>query len=907
MGGSMKPIHFRLTALTLLAAVLVVNSCVIPSSARAGGDTTPQQPAPERGGHAFVDLYGDPLPEGAIARMGSVRLRHNHVGRPFSTAFSPDGTILASGGYEEIRLWDAKTGKLVREIKDGKRTTYCVLSFSPDGSRLAGAGLHSTSIWYWKDGRLIREFPVNGQQAAWSPDGTLLASSTRDYSLSVWDVASGTRLASFRPGKSQRGYFHGLQFTPDSKRLITVADKHLSIWDARTGKLAEESEFPVSPGHISPDGKTFVATESMVIRDNASSPYSFWDLATKKVRAKLEGEIPKRGYSTAFSHDSKMLAVNRTDMYQRREDATIALWDVGTGQPIRQLRLPTRYVDKVHFSPDGRTLVTTSTGHRPTIDLWDAVTGKAVFNWPGHTEHVISLVFMPDGRSLVSGGLDGTVRHWDISSGKQIKELGGHRWRCDVVAVTPDGKTILSGGLDGVIRVQDVQGNQLRRLLVDGDPDKHDQPLSQLERLVVSPDGKSVVTWSQNFNRRPPVYRIWDLPTGNVIASRQDNAQVIARPLVSLDGRLAVEAIFQNLRLEPPGAPPAPRWADDGGPTYTGALVREVDTGRELVRWIRNEREFGKILAISPDSRMLITASNHQYRKGQEWFHDNALHIWEMATGAERLKIPFETGQFWFQKAAVAPNGQVLATTDSNGVIQFWDMGTGSALPGRFVADVPCLRSISSLAFSPDSRLLATGPADSTILVWKVPAKVAPDNKTSAKKEELQAWWDDLILDDARRAYRAILALADHPVETLQLACERVQPVQPVRPVEASRLRQLIADLDATQFARREAARKELTALGERAESALRAALAAKPSAEQRRSIEQVLENLHNPPAGESLRMLRALEVLERIGTDEAVDLIKKLAGGVPEAGLTRDAKGALERLQRRSAATKAH
>ncbi|HZY86472.1 MAG TPA: hypothetical protein VFE78_16680, partial [Gemmataceae bacterium] len=135
------------------------------------------------------------------------------------------------------------------------------------------------------------------------------------------------------------------------------------------------------------------------------------------------------------------------------------------------------------------------------------------------------------------------------------------------------------------------------------------------------------------------------------------------------------------------------------------------------------------------------------------------------------------------------------------------------------------------------------------------------------------------------------------PPQALRLFRDRLRPTTEAPP---AKLRPLIAELDSPQFERREAARRQLTAFGEAAAPALRAALQAGPSAEQRRRIEQILGALRGPPSSGSLRHLRAVEVLERIGNAEAHEVLAKLANGVPEARLTREAKATLERMARR-------
>ncbi len=114
------------------------------------------------------------------------------------------------------------------------------------------------------------------------------------------------------------------------------------------------------------------------------------------------------------------------------------------------------------------------------------------------------------------------------------------------------------------------------------------------------------------------------------------------------------------------------------------------------------------------------------------------------------------------------------------------------------------------------------------------------------------------------------------------------------------RVQQRIADLDSNQFAVRAAAAKELAVLGEVAEPALRQALDGKPSVELRKRVEALLAGMRTAPPEETLRSLRAIQVLERIGTPDAQRVLRKLATGAAAARETRDARDALERLARR-------
>jgi WD40 repeat protein len=847
------------------------------------------QPEPDTEGPPRTDIHDDLLPAGALARLGTVRLRHSHLS-PFWTAFSPDGKLLASGGVAEIRLWDLASGKLLREIRDGNRTRYCTLVFAPDGRWLAGASPDSVCVWETATGRRLHEFPADGQSVACSPDGKLLAAPSKDDSIFLWDTTTGRQTARLHD-EAAKGP-HWPAFTADGNELVTQSDDRLYHWDLAAGKLRKAVTIPLPRGHgmiRSPDGQTLAVCPWGLPR---KTPVALWDAATGKERLRLQGELAVAGYGMAFSQDGKTLATNGNNPLEHKDQTTVALWDAKTGQLLRRLLLPTRYVDTLRFAPDGRTLLTT--GHEPVIRLWDAATGKELLGLPAHVEAVEALAFTPDGRSLVSGGMDRAIRLWEVSSGRHVRELAGHGWRTYAVAVTPDGQAVVSSGADGCLRVQSLEGKQLRHIPVDGPAAAGKEPIHVIA-LGLTPDGKKAATWRWGPTGAQPVYELWDLDTGKRVGRQPYGSTVISTPRFSPDARYLLESVYEA-RADGP-APPAGAGGGGyaGGPAPAGVRLREVATGTE----VRTLREgFGDIQAFTPDGRALVTVTSRPEGRGDGGRYENALHLWELATGKERLAIPCgPTSARWVQRIACAPNGRTVATARSDGTLQLWDLVTGKELPfrARPGTEVQCL------VFSPDSRLLASAQRNGTVLVWDAAAgrREGAYRDGQADSRQLDRWWADLAGEDARRGYAAVCGLAAAPLQALPLIRDRLRPTTEAPP---AKLRPLITELDGPEFERREAARRQLTALGEAALPALRAALQAGPSAQQRRSIEQVLGDLRGEPAPEALGQLRAVEVLERVGDAGAREVLEKLAQGVPEARLTREAKATLERMARRPA-----
>jgi hypothetical protein len=168
------------------------------------------------------------------------------------------------------------------------------------------------------------------------------------------------------------------------------------------------------------------------------------------------------------------------------------------------------------------------------------------------------------------------------------------------------------------------------------------------------------------------------------------------------------------------------------------------------------------------------------------------------------------------------------------------------------------------------------------------------------KQDELEHLWADLGNKDGVRAYRALWRLVAAGPPAVAFLAQRLRPAPRV---EAERLAGLIADLDSDRFETRERASAELQQLGEQAEPALRKAMAAKPSLEASRRLRALLDRVERRMlSAEQLHALRAVEVLEHIGSPEAQQVLRTLAEAAPRAVLTREAKASLERLERRSA-----
>jgi hypothetical protein len=319
------------------------------------------------------------------------------------------------------------------------------------------------------------------------------------------------------------------------------------------------------------------------------------------------------------------------------------------------------------------------------------------------------------------------------------------------------------------------------------------------------------------------------------------------------------------------------------GRLLAGGTVRigvwDAATGRELARLDQPNRVLA--LAFSPDGRRLAaSAFNHPIR------------VWEVVTGTEMGRLASRDG--FTLALAVSPDGRLVASGGLDRVVRLWDLASGKEvrkLEGHQGA-------VLAVAFSADGRRLISGSRDTTALIWDVASVLPAEAPARLEASELKELWVALASPEGAAALKAVRRLARAPEQSLAHIREHLGKPPAADP---DRLARLIADLDAEDFSKREAASAELARLGKLAEAALKRALEDRPAAEVRWRAEGLLKKLNMgkvPPP--DLQALRALEVLELIGTPEARQVIESLEKGAADRRVSEEAKAALIRLNQR-------
>jgi WD40 repeat protein/tRNA A-37 threonylcarbamoyl transferase component Bud32 len=410
-------------------------------------------------GEEHLSVRSQPATWLATRRPGAAVLR--------VLAWSPDGKRLASATDSlrkdknvwegEGKVWDARTGKHLATLDPHSGVGRLV--WSPDGRRLAAVsrdrGGRGAKVWDAATGRAIPlPAPAKGAWSwlSWAPDGRRLAVGTYG-TVQVWDAASAKALtpllALYSPGPSQD---RSVAWSPDGRRLAVAGpDWTVKVWDAATGKEALSLGRSKGQTNLQPPENRVVLAWSGDGKQLASSAglertIQIWDPASGANLLTLPGH-PRAIRSLAWSRDGRRLA-------SAGDDGAVKVWDVAAGKEILSLRYarPPRELS-THPGPPAESLLAwdadggrlAAAGADGAVTVWDVLTGKEAATLSGRKAAVSSVAWSPDGRRLASAGEDGTVSLWDTTAGQEVLTLRYTQpqlARPGSVAWSPDGRRL---------------------------------------------------------------------------------------------------------------------------------------------------------------------------------------------------------------------------------------------------------------------------------------------------------------------------------------------------------------------------------------------------------------------------------------------------------------------------------
>ncbi len=674
------------------------------------------------------------LPDGAIARIGK--------GEIDAIQYSPDGTQLAVATAIGIWIYDAKTYQEIDLLRETEQASYNQrgITFSPDGSTLATTkgSFRGIKLWDIAEGTIRKELrdstiSLSVDNVLFSPDGTTLASYKYKY-LNLWDVVTGKN----RPLNGHTDFVKGFTFSPDGKMLASCSkDQTIILWEVATGSLKHTLKGhtdSVTSVSISPDGKTLAS-------GSVDNSIRFWDLETgTHVNTFKESEVDVT--QASFSPDGQFI------LSWGKGETKILLWDVKTGE-YKQIDDQTWQRISVCFSPDGNMIASAQEDH--IIDFFDTVSGEHKKRIVGNNFQDLTysmgrfaeLTLSPDGTKLVSMNLDRSINLCDITSGqcRLLIRRSPSVGNLNRFLFSSDSNLLAGIYSDGFIGLWDANTGKEQHLSerIRFFEKNHRvlRDIHLLERefgITFSPDNQILASASSDNS-----VQLWDTTTGNIRHSLQGHTARVESLSFSSNGQTLVSGSFDGtlrlwnavtgelkktftnslltkqqalkpipistVALNPEGDRVA--WGNQDGTI----VMWDVVTGERIGTFTGHADAISEIL-FSPDALKIVSTSK-----------DGSIRLWDVATGQQKYCIAGYRLTDW--KVFLYKNGVLLAGetkrgegTRSDPYINLWDLETGKRkkiLTGHN-------GGVASIDFSDDGKTLISGSRDGTILMWDIPS-----------------------------------------------------------------------------------------------------------------------------------------------------------------------------------------
>ncbi len=648
-----------------------------------------------------------------------------------AATYSVDQFVLREA---EESLHQAVQAARVRLTLAGHSDQVQGVAYSPDGTRLATASQDGTAkVWDSRTGQELLTLAghpggING--VAFSPDGARLATTGRDGVTKIWSIttaldagaSSGEEIVTL-PATGD-AFVSGVAFSPDGTRLATMNEAGLiQVWQLPAGDdQAAEVALTIATGHT---GEVIVPKIELAFSPDGTRLASggpdgtakVWDANTGQELLTLTGHIDWV-FDAAFSPDGKWLATVGID-------GTANVWDIipgpGAGKNLLTLSGPSGEGWSVAFSPDGSRLVTA--GNAGVARMWqlevddhgELAAGRELMTLAGHAGPIREVVFSPDGAQVATASADGTAKVWDLSPSREWLTLDSDIGFAVGVAYSPNGRQVAAAFADGTVRVWDLAAGAEAAVAWPA----HDDWIGS---LAFSPDGAYLATGSDDGTAR-----VWDVGSGQLWLDLAGHSGWVNGVAFSPDGRyLATASADRTAKIWDISTALDASISTRLDPDISMPLDTGAAAGQVLLTLAHDETVWG--VAFSPDGHWLATATGDPPQPGTVQLWDISTALNTGVAGQPRFSLTGHTNAV--AGVAFSPDSRRLASTGFDGTPRVWAVESGEKLLTLTGHTGP----VFGVAFSPDGSRLATASEDGTLKVWEATSGELLLNLVSSEK-----------------------------------------------------------------------------------------------------------------------------------------------------------------------------
>jgi WD40 repeat protein len=596
-----------------------------------------------------LDSLGDPLPEGAVQRLGTLRLCY--TGSVGGLAYLPDGRALVlHGGYVEI--WNTSKQEREAQVKVSESALACVQLRSDGRALLLADGAGKVREWDLATQQELRSWDtgIGGLKSAYySPDGTrMLTAGGTPPIIREWDLASGEQLIEI---KSQMATTRcGAIYGPGGKTAILGGgyDHILEHYDLATGELLQKwyTVYETKCLSLSPDQTSVAAGVETHAAEWKLADYS---LLHRYAHAPADGG---RVFSVVHLRQTNQVLCGG-------RDGSIYRWDRQSGKQLSHWTPHQGPIYHLAVSPDERWVLSYGSGR---VSETSIETGQPRAGWHRHGGSVEGVAFLPGGM-VVSASSDATLRVWDIPSGKSVHTIGAARLGAYAIAAAPDAARVAAGCKDGVVREWSLLESKLLRELKGH--------LGYVRSVAYTHDGQRLLSTADDG-----AVCVWPAEGTEPVARLEGHRGGVLAVAVSADDRLAATGGRDGtVRIWDLGTYEL-RHTCEGHRGWVEAAVFVADThhvlttGRDgrILRWDADTGEqtaeidqggWTYALACSPDGSRAYSAEGGR-----------SLICWDLTTGEKIAELTGHEGSV--SAVAVSPDGTRIVTASRDGTLLVW-------------------------------------------------------------------------------------------------------------------------------------------------------------------------------------------------------------------------------------------